>query len=966
MCSLKFKDNNDNPIILRRFKNFNIKYYYWKNNVWTASTDFNVDYDLNIVWVRVPESSYNNDFCLNISVGAEQVHTTGVRKVQWTNLPNSIVYELNAAPVLTDNAQGFAPRAIKVDGAFYWFEYSQDFGGLYNTGIRCDATVSETEGKIEIVDFDESGNMNAITSNAVNRVKNDLIGNINSNTQSINNLNSKTDVIISDVEVLKAKNYTVKLNDKTVSADSSGLIDLGEIKGDLSLDNVSITKSDDIINDKIVPKGSTIYTDENNNITLLGTSSPNDFYNIPLQTSDWYYICNVSQTCSINVEIIIYNNIYKGVVYVEKTGYTYKATTTSNFISSVLFMYNSGMNGYLIMRGNTGVRTEISFDSSSPIYPMGSIISSIDERKISKINNFLTSETSDYITITESPYNISLEDFSISNYLVDVDNLEFIFNGRLDIPVSLRFSTTKNNTKITVRDTDSDEAEGYTFSSTSDELPAEIVANFVFSDKDNFNWDYSRKDVYEVVSNKVQTVNENSTEQDYPSAKAVYDAISSISPETNLNIKNGEGLNSIEQISDNEPSSTKAFGEGSAAFNLSIGAHGAYSTTFGASTETTEDGRCSIAGGNQSVCSSVNSIAVGSLCFADGPSSAAFGNHTMTRNTGEFACGTFNVSTDGASAEDWTDATIFSVGIGESPSPKNALEIKLNGGIWFNDKDGNYIKLQDSLGGGSVNSVKVNGVTNLPNNDGTVALQNLGQTFYLSDDFSGTRITPDNDGNVKLGKLVKTVNNIEADSNGNVDLGEIGGSVVSLDDTTSTLTIDETDHQLLGGLYMFGSYYNPYNTGNYQGYIKMPDLYVRVNGKDRTFDWDSKYGVNGRVVDINTDANTIFRSSLTITSDITLNDNYQNCYNIVDTSFKVNTGINIDTANITKDRIWRFYFDTTQSTQTAGIMLKIDGVDTGYKYINHTPEITIICHIYANYRYITVMQNGMSVYKNWD
>lgn len=93
---------------------------------------------------------------------------------------------------------------------------------------------------------------------------------------------------------------------------------------------------------------------------------------------------------------------------------------------------------------------------------------------------------------------------------------------------------------------------------------------------------------------------------------------------------------------------------------------------------------------------------------------ALFGYHNNSQNNSEFGCGRYNVSNKTSDAFGNSGNTLFSVGNGTADSARhNALEIRQNGDIYIT-LNGQDVKLQDNLGGGSitVSSAITSGDTN--------------------------------------------------------------------------------------------------------------------------------------------------------------------------------------------------------------------------------------------------------------
>lgn len=154
-----------------------------------------------------------------------------------------------------------------------------------------------------------------------------------------------------------------------------------------------------------------------------------------------------------------------------------------------------------------------------------------------------------------------------------------------------------------------------------------------------------------------------------------------------LVIVKGGGLSSGIQVTSG--TKNKAESEGSMAFGThnEIKSGSRYSVAMGSSNTIDTTSSCNLVAGQQNRMQNRAAF------------SQAFGLNNKTNNQAEFACGQYN---DSSYILDGTK-TIFSVGNGESnANRKNAFEVKLNGDIYFYDKDGQKVKLQDSIGAGGV------------------------------------------------------------------------------------------------------------------------------------------------------------------------------------------------------------------------------------------------------------------------
>ena len=133
---------------------------------------------------------------------------------------------------------------------------------------------------------------------------------------------------------------------------------------------------------------------------------------------------------------------------------------------------------------------------------------------------------------------------------------------------------------------------------------------------------------------------------------------------------------------------------------------GSYNTASGDSSIAVND--YNVAGGQWSFAAGENTKSYGSASAtfghttkASGDRSFAIGEQVETKNKYEFGCGYCNVSTSNGKAYPYSGQTLFSVGNGTSNNARhNAFEIKQNGDIYLT-LNGQDVKLQDQLGGGS-------------------------------------------------------------------------------------------------------------------------------------------------------------------------------------------------------------------------------------------------------------------------
>ena len=187
--------------------------------------------------------------------------------------------------------------------------------------------------------------------------------------------------------------------------------------------------------------------------------------------------------------------------------------------------------------------------------------------------------------------------------------------------------------------------------------------------------------VYTIGQETTTAVTSASTDNEIPTAKAVWEAASG----GGKAIEAGRGIS----VTTGETADTVSF-------NLPISAG---------------TGSMSVIMGNSSNIASITAaLSLGTITKAQGQGSAAFGErtettskapysftcggYTITRNWHEFAGGKYNVSNSGSTT---SAQTLFSVGNGTSDNARhNAFEIRQNGDIYFNDGT-NDVKLQDKF-----------------------------------------------------------------------------------------------------------------------------------------------------------------------------------------------------------------------------------------------------------------------------
>ena len=190
------------------------------------------------------------------------------------------------------------------------------------------------------------------------------------------------------------------------------------------------------------------------------------------------------------------------------------------------------------------------------------------------------------------------------------------------------------------------------------------------------------------TSSVVTAVTSASTDNEIPTAKAVYDAIptggtgggKAISAGTNISVTTGETADTVSCTLN----LVNGGGTDSVKMKNTQSSNGSYSFSIG-SNGVKANGLASFAGGSYSE--------------ANGIFSMAFGRYAKANNYGEAAFGFFGISNGSSSAaENGSGNTLFSVGNGTNGygGKHNAFEIRQNGDIYLS-YNGNDVKLQDLI-----------------------------------------------------------------------------------------------------------------------------------------------------------------------------------------------------------------------------------------------------------------------------
>ena len=333
--------------------------------------------------------------------------------------------------------------------------------------------------------------------------------------------------------------------------------------------------------------------------------------------------------------------------------------------------------------------------------------------------------------------------------------------------------------------------------------------------------------VYTIGQETTTAVTSASTDNEIPTAKAVYDAIptggtgggKAISAGTNISVTTGETADTVSctlPITANTGSITiggyssnpstnsgrdcfvtgckNTIGTPQSQFNLIAG----YNNTIGGGIMGSD--AAAVIGWNSSANSDF-AIAMGDNSNANKESSFALGKYVNANNVAEHSVGKYNVSNSGSTT---SAQTLFSVGNGTSSARHNAFEIRQNGDIYIT-LDGQDVKLQDNLGGGGASYsagtgiditndvISVSGVSHNSLADGTKMLlkgdvTSVGQN-YSSIEFQYYYGTSSNKNNITIKPL--TIN-----GNSALRTQPLSISVVETSSITTSVTSSSTDAQV--------------------------------------------------------------------------------------------------------------------------------------------------------------------------
>lgn len=243
--------------------------------------------------------------------------------------------------------------------------------------------------------------------------------------------------------------------------------------------------------------------------------------------------------------------------------------------------------------------------------------------------------------------------------------------------------------------------------------------------------------VYTIGNETTTAVTSASTDNEIPTAKAVYDAIpqggggKAIEAGRGISITTGE---TADTVSFNLPISAGTRTNALIYNSTTNSANGNYSNAEGEYTTASgyyshaegyiafAEGYASHAEGESTKSKGYSSHAEGTETEANGDYSHSEGHYTRTTNESEHSSGRYNNSVSASTTWGNSGNTLFSVGNGKNKARHNAFEIRQNGDIYIADTNdtstSNFyekpmIKLQDALGGGgsSINVVQTTGTS---------------------------------------------------------------------------------------------------------------------------------------------------------------------------------------------------------------------------------------------------------------
>lgn len=496
------------PYLLRKEQITSMALYYREpdasqTNQFTKTTDFNLDEVKNYLWVNLPPKTLEW-YCV-ITVEPLRTIQTALHTTTFA-VGGPELIETFATPCPLEALQGHSPYIDPID--LYWYQYD-DVNQCYvctyikGTGIL-DPTVPIDH---PIVDYIQTGVMSAVTSNAVAGLKNGV-------ENSINNLTN-------NVTALQEKRINVKLNGEDHIEDDNATIDLGEINLDSYKDDLRmVTGEYERSADGYYAKHGSVLDSQDNVFSL--SDHRYHYESNDLGVEGFVNLCNLNRNNHLSVTVTVYNSTYGGEVYIERRGYDYIATTTSEYLAGVIKIYQSGLNASLVCRGMRYVAFKIVIDSEYPLLWSGKPLTNLNPTLLRDMDVFLThvDQTAEYENIDHSPY--EKETLDVLNYNVSVEDCQFYLNETMPNPVTLKFVAQQDNTVVRVED-----STGNWVAVTS-AMTQGTVAVLSYQTPDAFAWSYTTNKDWEQVSNKksIMTPSISGSTVYYPSIKLLTDTVS--------------------------------------------------------------------------------------------------------------------------------------------------------------------------------------------------------------------------------------------------------------------------------------------------------------------------------------------------------------------------------------------------------------------------------------------------------
>lgn len=320
--------------------------------------------------------------------------------------------------------------------------------------------------------------------------------------------------------------------------------------------------------------------------------------------------------------------------------------------------------------------------------------------------------------------------------------------------------------------------------------------------------------VYTIGNETTTAVTSASTDNEIPTAKAVYDAIpqggggKTIVGGRGITVTSGE---TADTVSFNLPISGGGSSNLSVVGGINTSASFNYSFVFGSNLRQNGGSCCALFGDS---CKSNGSYAFagGWLSEAKREGGFAYGLYVFTKNKWEHSVGQYNNSVSASTTFGDSGNTLFSVGNGTANNARhNAFEIRQNGDIYLTS-GGTDIKLQDHLGGGgsSINVVQTTGssTTDVMSQDAVTTQLSGYVTTNTEQTISGRKVFTYS---ASSGKAIefKQTNDSAKVGFGIKNSASTNNEVASFEFRPNTFTIDGVQHPLM----YFGHYRNN-NTAN--------------------------------------------------------------------------------------------------------------------------------------------------------